>query len=81
MTGGDYGQPTTVIATTSPFVFTAPANGTLLVSGGGISLMQQQRGSSGYFSTGSYYGAFPMALGDMMRIVYVSVPKLEFSPG
>ena len=78
--GNDFGPPSSVTLTTSPFVFTAPAAGTLFLSGGGIVALTIARGGVG-FPTGSFYGAFPMAQGDTTTIRYVRAPAAVFFPG
>lgn len=68
------GNPVSVPLGASPVAFTAPADGTLFVSGGGVTNMQIARSGNPYFNTGQFYAPVPMSNGDTVRITFVSPP-------
>jgi hypothetical protein len=69
-----------VIAGASPYTYTAPSNGFLMVSGGTVSLVQYGRGGSSV-PTGLTAGLIPLQKGDSAVITYVVVPSiLNFYP-
>lgn len=74
-------QPVVVTATGSPFTYTAPYNGTLYVSGGGIESMTLKRGGAAAYPVGQFYGAKPLRAHDALTIRYSNAPALVFFPG
>ena len=69
----------TVTPTGSPFVFTIPRDGALVVTGGTVSLLEYGRGGS-YVSLGFVAGISPVARGDTVRTTYVVAPTMRFIP-
>lgn len=80
-TGGSFGPGQIIHLTASPFSFTPTTNGTLFVSGGGIYQMLISRSGGTNFPVGGFYGAFPLAFGDMITVRFVGSPELVFFPG
>jgi hypothetical protein len=78
------GQPTGPIAAispgVSPYTFTAPQGGTVLVQGGTVSLIQITRDGVNNFNTGQTQGAIPVSQGDSLIVNYSVVPTLTFIP-
>ena len=63
----------------SPYVFTAPGNGAIAVSGGTASLIEYGR-SGAYVGIGVLAGMIPVSKGDTVRVTYVTVPSMTFFP-
>lgn len=61
----------------SPFVYTAPANGTLLVTGGTVSQIEIAR-SGTYYTVGTTI--IPLARLDKVRVTWSGAPTLVFFP-
>jgi hypothetical protein len=73
------GVPVTLGA--SPFVYTAPSHGQIMISGGGVVRLEITANGSTWFNTGAYYGAFPLASGSQARLTYVGTPPgMTFIP-
>jgi hypothetical protein len=64
----------------SPYVFTAPSNGSLVVSGGAVSKITLTRGRVAV-DVGQTSGHLPASLGDVFSISYSSAPLVHFLPG
>lgn len=80
-TGGAFGNPGVITLGASPFTYTATVNGNAIVSGGGVARLEIARGNGTFYLTGSNYGAFPLAVGDKLRMTYIGAPQLVFFPG
>lgn len=66
----------------SPFVFTAPGPGSILVAGNGMVRLEITAGAVlPFYPTGRWYGAFPMNSGAQARLTYTGTPTLTFIPG
>jgi hypothetical protein len=63
----------------SPFSYEAPQLGAAIVSGGGVIRLEINNGN-GWYSTGSWYGLFPLGAGAKLRMTYVGSPSLTFIP-
>ena len=61
------------------YVFTAPSNGIIFISGGTVSLVEYGRGST-FFDAGIASGPISMASGDKIRLTYVLAPAITFLP-
>lgn len=62
---------------TSPYVYTAPADGWVVVQGGVISVIEL--GRKGVFAlTGINAGVMPVATGDQVRLTFVTPPTLTY---
>jgi hypothetical protein len=70
---------TVVTPTASPFVYTAPRAGNLLVSGGTVGTISLSR-SGTFLGTGRTVGMFRMAQGDQAKITYTVAPTVVFFP-
>jgi hypothetical protein len=79
----DLGQPPSaekaITGIASPFIYTAPHKGNLIVSGGTVSGISYSR-SGTFYSTGQTSGVFNLALGDQLKIVFSVVPTVIFAP-
>jgi hypothetical protein len=63
----------------SPFVFTAPFDGILVVTGGTVSAISLNRGA-GFLSTGLTVGVIPVRQRDQVQITWSGVPTVTFYP-
>jgi hypothetical protein len=76
------GSPLPLVAVTpsaSPFSYTAPARGTLNISGGTVSAIAHIRGGVSTALSNSS-GHYPMSKGDVLKITYSAAPTLNFVP-
>jgi hypothetical protein len=77
------GQPptgeTAITVTASPFVYTAPRKGYVIVSGGTITNIQISR-SGTYYSMGASANSYPVAANDMLKVTYTGIPTMVFFP-
>ena len=71
--------PSTPTLSGSPATLTAAVNGTYVLSGGTVSLVQFQRGTFTLNYTGSQY-QFPVSAGDQLIITYTAAPTVTFIP-
>ena len=64
----------------STYTFTAPANGSVIISGGTVSKITLTRGRVAV-DVGQTSGHLPASLGDVFSISYSSAPLVHFLPG
>ena len=64
----------------SPYIYTAPAIGAVVVSGGGLQNVEISRDGVTYYVVGTFRGMFPMTTGDKLRVTYSSAPTMTFIP-
>ena len=66
----------------SPYAFTAPANGSVIISGGTVSKITLTRGRA-VLTIGATGGHFPASLGDVFTITFSgkTLPTVTFLPG
>lgn len=81
---GEMFQPTrgalqTITVGASPFTYTAPANGTVIVNGGTVSIVAFVRDGN-VVGTGVTAGMFPVSIGDAIRVTYSATPNVRFVP-
>ncbi len=72
--------PSTVTAGPSPYVFTTPAQGMLLVAGGPVTLIEYSKDGETWYPTGVTQGQIQMSPNDHLRITYMNAPTLTFFP-
>ncbi len=81
--GSGSGGPAKMLSVgASPFIYIAPQNGALIVSGQGVSALDFSRdGARTWYSLGSFYGSVGMLKGDQIRVTYPGAPpSVEFVP-
>ena len=71
-------DPEPISLTGSPLVY---GNSTqrlvdVMISGGGVTKLEFQRGSGPKYSTGAFYGMFTLSPGDSLTITYVGTPTI-----
>lgn len=62
----------------SPFPYTAPSRGFVILSGGSVSAVQFTRSVTTL--TGQTAGIFPLSQGDVLTVTYASLPNMTFVP-
>lgn len=62
----------------TPFSYTAPSRGWVLVNGGTVSAVQFTRSVTTL--TGQTQGIFPVSQGDVLTVTYTGTPALLFVP-
>jgi hypothetical protein len=71
--------PAAIVVGASPYTFTAPYNGCVVVSGGTVSLVQLGRAGV-FLATGVTTGVFPVSAGDQIKVTYTVAPTMNFLP-
>ena len=75
-------QPSAIYVGASPFTYINntgyPAD--VIVSGGGVSLLEFSRNGVTFFSTGSFYGMFTLSPYDRLRVTYQTPPQMTLVP-
>lgn len=71
---------TPVTPTGSPYTYSAPRRGSLIVSGGTVSLIRFSRDGSTFYDTGATAGMFPLNAADRLEVTYAVLPTLTFVP-
>jgi hypothetical protein len=66
--------------TASPFSYTAPLKGFVIVSGGTVSSIMFSRTAGTFYLTGQTTGVFPMAQNDVLKVTYSAKPTMTFIP-
>jgi hypothetical protein len=69
-----------VKATASPFHYTTPQRGFLIVQGGTVSMVQLSRGGVTNYNAGQTSGVFPLSSGDSAVVTYSVTPNITFFP-
>jgi len=73
------GSARSVTVSASPFTFTAPADGNVVISGGTISVIEYGRGNT-FYGAGFVGGPVYIANGDKIRLTYLTAPTITFFP-
>jgi hypothetical protein len=68
-----------VTPTGSPFVYVAPFNGTMLLSGGTVSAVSMAEPGGAYYPV-SPTSPIPMGAGNLLQVVYTVAPTMTFTP-
>ncbi len=71
-------EPLTVGA--SPYIYTAPAKGFLIITGGSVSMIEFSRDGNTFYDMGATAGSFPLAASDQLRITHTGAPDVAFVP-
>lgn len=69
-----------VTPTGSPFTFSAPRRGSLIVNGGTVSLIRFSRDGSTFYNVGATAGMFALNAADRLEVTYSAPPTLTFVP-
>lgn len=76
---GHVGAIAAITVGASPFSYTAPAAGTVFVTGGTDSALQLTRGAT-TIATGFTDGPVPVSAGDIVKVTYSAAPTMNFVP-
>ena len=69
---------TTIAIGGSPFAYTAPSGGFVVIRGGTVSAVQFTRSVTTL--TGQTSGLFPVSQGDVLTVTYSGIPNMVFVP-
>ena len=64
----------------SPYEYTAPVKGSVILSAGTVSLVEFTRDGVSYYDTGQTAGMFTLNAQDRLRITYAVLPTMVFVP-
>jgi hypothetical protein len=78
--GQPTGLPSSITVGPSPFNYSAPSGGTVLIQGGTVSLVQISRDGVSNYTTGQTQGAIPVSFQDTLIITYSVAPTMTFVP-
>lgn len=68
-----------VVPGLSPFTYTAPRDGRVIVSGGTVTTIEIGRGGA-FVVVGLVAGIVPVTANDRVRVTYVVAPTMTFMP-
>lgn len=64
----------------SPYTYSSPAKGFVLISGGTVSLVEFSRDGVTYYATGQTSGQFTLSAQDFLRVTYSVAPTMTYVP-
>lgn len=64
----------------SPYTYSAPVKGSVIVSGGTVSAIAFSRDGSTFYTTGQTAGMFTLNAQDRLRVTYTVLPIMTFVP-
>jgi hypothetical protein len=68
------------VAGPSPYIYGAQRKGSLIVTGGTVSLIEFSRDGVDYYDVGQTSGMFALNASDVLRITHAGAPNLVFVP-
>lgn len=69
-----------VAPTGSPYTYTAPSKGFMLITAGTVSAVDFSRDGTTFYSYGTTAGQFQLNKSDLLRITYTVTPTMTFVP-
>lgn len=69
-----------ITVTSSPFTYSATANGWVIVNPGTVSKIEFSRNGTTFYTTGVTAGVFPVAFNDRIRVTYSGTPTMTMVP-
>lgn len=69
-----------VTPTGSPYTYSAPRGGSMIVSGGTVSMIEFSRDGSTFYDVGQTAGMFALSAADQLRVTYAVAPDMVFVP-
>lgn len=69
-----------VALTGSPFTYTAPFKGFVIVTGGTVSMIEFSRDGTTFYNLGQTSGSFTLNSADQLRIAYSAPPTVTMVP-
>lgn len=79
-TGAQRGAARALTPSGSPYTYTAPSNGVIVISVGTVTVIEYGR-SGAFYVVGLIAGLFPILNGDSIRVTYAVAPTMTFLPG
>lgn len=64
----------------SPYSYSAPVKGSVIVSGGTVSAIAFSRNGTTFYTTGQTSGMFTLNAQDRLRVTYTVLPTMTFVP-
>lgn len=64
----------------SPYTYSAPVRGSLIVNGGTVTVVAFSRDGVTFYTTGAIAGMFLLNAADQLKITYAVAPTLTFVP-
>lgn len=64
----------------SPAIYSATRKGSVIVSGGTVSLIEFSRNGTDYYDVGAAAGMFTVNASDVLRVTYTGIPDVTFVP-
>jgi hypothetical protein len=64
----------------SPYTYTAPSKGQVIITGGAVSALSLSRTPGVFHSLGITTGAVSVNLNDQVKVVFSSIPMMVFFP-
>lgn len=74
------GAETPIVVGASPYSYSAPVKGTVIVSGGTVSAIAFSRDGMTFYATGQTTGMFTLNAQDRLRVTYTVLPTMTFVP-
>jgi len=78
--GQPSGPVTVATLTASPYTYSAPTGGVVIIQGGTVTSVSFSRDGVTNYATGQTQGMFPVSQGDSLIIAYSSAPNITFAP-
>jgi hypothetical protein len=66
--------------TASPYTYSAPRKGFVIVSGGTVSQIRFSRNGTTFYNVGATAGTFTLNAADRLEVTYTVVPTMTFVP-
>lgn len=80
-TGQPTGPTAGITVGSSPYKYTAPQGGSVIVNGGSTTQIAFSRDGANFFITGQTTGMFRLAQGDILQVTYsIAPPTMTFVP-
>jgi hypothetical protein len=70
----------TLSPVSSPFAYTAPSKGFVIVSGGTVTSIMFSRTQNQFYLTGQTSGMFPVSQNDVLKVTFTAAPTMVFVP-
>src|SRR6267154_3642749 len=64
----------------SPYTYSAPAKGFVIISGGTVSAVAFSRDGTTYYAVGQTAGQFTLSAQDFLKVTYTVAPTMVFVP-
>lgn len=79
-TGLSPGDESVITPGASPYIYSAPVKGSVIVNGGTVSAIAFSRNGTTFYTTGQTSGMFTLNAQDRLRVIYTVLPTMTFVP-